>query len=811
MIKCAIVGTSPTETDIQLEDLYTGIEGRILSLLLDEYKIPKKACELFSVSKTFSPEPIEAKDKAPWVKVLVERDKDRLFKELEAYNPDRILLLGLAPFTCFFPGEKLSKNWNIWKKATLGNKIVDVLPTYSIENLTFATGKFLELRKGFEFFGKRVFTYPDPTVLVAKTPSHAIELLEDYVRWDRHKSDTNIREYDLETTGSNPRNRNMMCMGISPDENHSIIIPDTVYTDQKVKQLTYELLNDPKITLCGHNSIMFDDLWMKEEFGQDFKTDYDSMLVHYLLDERMGCQSLDYITQYLFGVPSWKHEVDKYVPKNFAWGYRDVPRGVLYKYLGYDTTFGYRIAKKLIEDINLPDNKKLLDCYKNIYVPGSKMLGEISIDGICADIEYLRDLDKQWELELSDMKTELLSYAKLQGVEEFEVTPAKMSKFLYETLDLKKYAKDILYYINPNSDEKEIYDYDSSVGSPALNEIIDKISKFKKYEKHVNFIKTYSEWSRLSKLKSTFVVANIERADHKGYLHPQLLPLASTGRLIGARGSFMNLPAHDKDGRVEKGLPSRADEITYMVKCPPGFKLLHVDYSQIELRIAALLSGDKTMKGVFQRDEDPHAATGSKIFGISIEEILSSKENKEKYRQPCKKINFGLLYGATARKLSQQINMSLEEATKLLEEYFIVYPGIKNYIDTYKNLVDTQMFVETPYGNRRRFPGIFNPRQLASAQREGCNMPIQGMASIMCWMAALKVYNSFPKEEIRLFNLVHDAAYYYVREDRLDYYLPKVIDIMEHPDGFLDYFKFPEDLPIKVDYDVSDRWGSLTV
>jgi DNA polymerase I-like protein with 3'-5' exonuclease and polymerase domains len=455
------------------------------------------------------------------------------------------------------------------------------------------------------------------------------------------------------------------------------------------------------------------------------------------------------------------------------------------------------------------------------------MLGSMKVSGVAIDVDYIHELKSEWLSELEPMLQALkgfIGYYNAIGIfmtkdqdSKFVMAPARMSEFIYEKLGLKAYAENIEYYMfededgNFRCDKEEIYSYKRSANSEILSKVMLKIPKnFYERDYIEKIFKLYIEYSRLKHLYDNFVEANIKRLDEKGFVHPSLnLQGTRTGRLSGGEGSFQNIPEHDKDGRKSQGLVPRAEQLKHMIIAPKGYKILHADYSQIELRMMAELSQDSFMLDNYKRGIDLHLATAINAYGLDAPDLEHDQDKYKKLykdeRTKAKTINFGIPYGMGVMKLANGIGATKEEAQNFLTAHKNMMPGVHELLNKFRDHALKNNFVYTIYGNKERFPYIVNDSQAAAIRRESGNMPIQGASSILCMRSCLKSYREIPHELAIPFNLVHDAQFWYIREDVLDEIVQQIICNMENPEEFKPWFSWSGGVKFEVEYEILDR------
>ena len=300
------------------------------------------------------------------------------------------------------------------------------------------------------------------------------------------------------------------------------------------------------------------------------------------------------------------------------------------------------------------------------------------------------------------------------------------------------------------------------------------------------------EYREASKLKSTYIDALPHHLEpHSGRVHTHLHQLAaSTGRLASTDPNLQNIPV-----RSELGKKIRAAFVPR-----PGWTLLAADYSQIELRVMATLSGDPGMIQAFKNGEDIHAATALKIHGLGS----SASEVTPDMRRAAKTVNFGIIYGISAFGLSQRLGLPRAEADDIITAYFQQYPGVKDYMDATIASAREQGHVETLSGRRRHLPDINsqNANIRGNAERAAINAPIQGTAADMIKIAMIRVHELLEKESARtkMILQVHDELLFDLHPEEESDLVPKIVHAMETA------LPLPHAIPAKVDTGTGPNW-----
>jgi DNA polymerase-1 len=297
------------------------------------------------------------------------------------------------------------------------------------------------------------------------------------------------------------------------------------------------------------------------------------------------------------------------------------------------------------------------------------------------------------------------------------------------------------------------------------------------------------EWRGLVKLKNTYVDALPNDVNHDtGRIHTTYSQaVAATGRLSSNNPNLQNIPIRTERGRqVRKAFIPRNE----------NFILLAADYSQIELRLIADMSGDDEMKSSFLRGEDIHKSTAAKVFNIPLNDVTREQ------RSYAKTVNFGIIYGVSAFGLSQQTDLSRSEAKELIETYYETYPTLKEYIAKQIEFAREHGYVETVLGRRRYLKNINSRNAIVRAadERNAVNAPVQGSAADIIKIAMINIHKIFDKENYRSKMLlqVHDELVFDVYKEELEIIKPLIKQEMENA--------FKLSIPLIVDLGEGDNW-----
>lgn len=409
--------------------------------------------------------------------------------------------------------------------------------------------------------------------------------------------------------------------------------------------------------------------------------------------------------------------------------------------------------------------------FEEIEKPLIPILRKMEEHGVLIDSEFLKKLDKNYSKTLKEIEKKIWKEA---GTEFNVSSPKQLGEILFDKMGLSvKYQKK------------------TSTGAKSTKE--SELQKMKDLHPIIPLVLEYRE---LSKLISTYIEPIPKMVDGAGRLHTHFVQTGSTtGRMASTNPNLQNIPISSERGAAIRGA----------FLSPKGFDLVAFDYSQIELRIAAFLSGDKKLIEIFKSGEDVHSSVASYVFGVPQDKV-----DKEMRRQ-AKVINFGILYGMGVNALTQNLGSDRKTAQEFYNTYFQKFEGLAKYLDKTKEEAEKLGYTRTFFGRRRYFEGIKSkiPYIKASAERMAINAPLQGTSADIIKIAMKKV-DDFIKEnkleeKIHLILQIHDELIYEIAEDLAAEISPKIKDIMCSiiPPGKT------SGVPILANYEAGKNWGDM--
>ena len=416
-------------------------------------------------------------------------------------------------------------------------------------------------------------------------------------------------------------------------------------------------------------------------------------------------------------------------------------------------------------------NNGLLEVYENLESKLIPVLAQMEENGIKIDKNYFKNFENELNEKINKL---ILNIHKIADDEEFNIDSSQqLGEILFEKMQIPVVKK-----------TKTRYSTDVEVLEKIAND--NELSDEKR-----EIAKNLLEYRAFKKLLSTYIEPIPQYADKDDRIHTTFNQNGTaTGRLSSANPNLQNIPARTDDGmRIRTGFVAQ-----------DGYSLISFDYSQIELRVLAELSKDKTLIFAYKEDKDLHDLTARKIFLKNDDEKVSREE-----RSIAKVINFSILYGKTNFGLSKELNISVGDAAQYIKTYFEEYPRVQKFLNIVTETAKLHNFVETFYGTRRYIKGIDsqNKNTLAQAIRMAVNTVVQGTAANVIKIVMIKLHEELKNDEnIKMLLQVHDELIFEVKDGFEEIYMKKIKDIMENTVKF-------EKVPLKANGNIAKNWGLL--
>ena len=662
-----------------------------------------------------------------------------------------------------------------WKDLKLSEINKDELSKICIEFEFNAIGKRL---LGDEFVAGRGFEIEsqdnDQSNGVLKTIS---DVDHNYIFVKAQDSEKRVKEiaklkktksfcFDTETTGKDPIHDELLGISFANSAGKAIYFqcPSEIDLRKVFIDDFRELFQDESIEKIGHN-LKFDLTvlhWCGLKVGGAL---FDTMLAHTLVfpDQK---HSMDFVAESMLSYSpiSFNSLIDDQENEDqlslIGTTISEVDTNKLAEYAAEDADITFQISEKLRPLLKEKGQEKV---FYDIESPLIAILVAIESEGISLNCQILDQIRESLSESISSLGKEI---TELAGKEFNLNSPKQLGEVLFD--DLKLVEK-------PKKTKTGQYKTDEGV----LNALAPK---------H-RVVEAILEYRESAKLKSTYVDALPNALSKKtGRIHSSFGQLmTATGRLASNNPNLQNIPIRTSQGReIRKAFVPRSED----------FKILAADYSQIELRVMASISGDESMRSAFNEGLDIHSATAAKVYDVDIDEVSSDM------RRGAKTVNFGIIYGISAFGLSQRLDISRSEAADLIDSYFEEYPRVKEYMDDTILFAKENGFVETVSGRRRYLRDINSSNAMirSAAERTAINTPIQGTAADMIKLAMVGVHQALSEGEFKtkMILQVHDELLFDMAIEEEDKIKEIVVEEMQNA--------LPMEIPAVVDVGVGENW-----
>ena len=564
---------------------------------------------------------------------------------------------------------------------------------------------------------------------------------------------------DTETTGTDPITAKLVGLSFSVAENQAFYVP-VPQNQEEAQAIVNEfkpVYEDGRILKIGQN-IKYD-IMVLQNYGITLRGElFDTMVAHYLLQPELR-HGMDYMAEVYLHYQTI-HIEELIGPKgkgqkNMA----DLPPSKVYEYACEDADVTLKL-KNIFE----PKLKEegCLDLFRDIEMPLVPVLAWMEHNGVCIDTEALKDTSKLYTEKMNQLEEEIHALAG----EPFNIaSPKQVGEVLFEKLRISNKPK-----------KTKTGQYVTS------EEVLESLRS------HHPIVEKILEHRGLKKLLGTYIDALPKLINPAtGHIHTSFnQTVTATGRLSSSNPNLQNIPVRGEEGK----------EIRKAFVPEPGCEFFSADYSQIELRIMAHLSGDPHMIEAFREGHDIHAATAAKIYKKAIEEVTREERGK------AKTANFGIIYGITAFGLAERLDISRTEAKELIEGYFATYPRVKEYMQKSIETAREKGYTETIYHRRCYLRDINSHNAVVRgyAERNAINAPIQGSAADIIKIAMIAIARRFREEGLRskMILQVHDELNFSVYPEEKERVQQIVVEEMERA--------CPMQVPLEADYGWGKNW-----
>ena len=567
--------------------------------------------------------------------------------------------------------------------------------------------------------------------------------------------------FDTETTGIDALNAELVGMSFSWSKGEAFYVPFPENQDEAhvLIEKFKPFFESESIEKIGQN-IKYD-LKILSNYGVQIKGKlFDTMIAHYLINPDMR-HNMDVLSEtYLKYSPKSIETLIGKKGKNQL-SMRDVALEDIKEYAAEDADITFQLKQNFSPILDKAETKKLFDA---IEIPLIPVLASMEREGIHLDVPFLKEMSVEMAKESAALEQKIYETAG----EKFNLaSPKQLGDILFDKLKIGG-AKQKKTKTGQYATGEEILSYLAN-DHPIVKDIL--------------------EWRQMVKLQSTYIDALPNQVDKKtGRVHTDYMQtVAATGRLSSNNPNLQNIPIRTERGRLIRKAFIARDE---------NYSLVSADYSQIELRIIAALSGEENMIKAFQNNEDIHKSTAAKVFNVPLDEVTKEQ------RSHAKTVNFGIIYGVSAFGLSNQTSLSRKESADLIDAYYQTYPKLKSYMSAQVDFARENGYVQTVLGRRRYLKDINSANMMvkSGAERNAVNAPIQGSAADIIKIAMINIHRKLTSEgwQSKMLLQVHDELVFDVHHSELDRIQPLIKHEMENA--------FKMDVPLEVEIGVGKNW-----
>lgn len=567
--------------------------------------------------------------------------------------------------------------------------------------------------------------------------------------------------FDTETTNIDANQALLVGMSFSfaKGQAYYIPFPEKQEEAQELIEVLRPFFENEQIVKIGQN--LKYDIKVLKNYDVEVKGFlFDTMIAHYLINPDMR-HNMDVLAEtYLQYQPKAIEDLIGKKGKGQK-SMRDVALEDIKEYAAEDADITYQLKEVFAPKLEQSKTRELFD---KIESPLVSVLADMEAEGIRLDVPYLKQLSTEL---LSESQTLQAKIFQVAGEEFNLASPKQLGVILFDKLKIG------------SGKIKKTKTGQYATGEEVLSELA----------KDNEIVRDILEWRQIVKLQNTYVDALPTQINPKtGRVHTDYMQaVAATGRLSSNNPNLQNIPVRTERGqKVRKAFVAR-DE---------NHVLLSADYSQIELRIIAALSGEPTMIESFQKNLDIHKATAAKVFNVDLNEVTREQ------RSNAKTVNFGIIYGVSAFGLSQQTSLTRAESKELIDTYYATYPKLRDYIDDQIAFAREYGYVQTVSGRRRYLKDINSQNAVVrgAAERNAVNAPIQGSAADIIKIAMINIHNRLlnDKFETKMLLQVHDELVFDIPKHEVEKVTPIIKQEMEQA--------FKLIVPLDVEVGLGDNW-----
>ena len=567
--------------------------------------------------------------------------------------------------------------------------------------------------------------------------------------------------FDTETTGIDTLHAELVGIAFSYEKGKGFYVPfpENQEEAQNLIEKLRPFFESKTIEKIGQN-IKYDLKILSNYNIEVSEPLFDTMIAHYLINPDMR-HGMDILSEtYLNYAPKSIETLIGKKGKNQK-SMRDVDVEEIKEYAVEDADVTFQLKEYFTTELDRTETKKL---FNEIEIPLVKVLADMETEGINLDVDFLKNMSVEMQKDINAFENQIYETAG----EKFNLaSPKQLGDILFEKLKIG------------GAKQKKTKTGQYATGEEVLSYLANEHP----------IVKDILEWRQMVKLQSTYIDALPLQVNPKtGRVHTDYMQtVAATGRLSSNNPNLQNIPIRTERGRlIRKAFIAKNDEYT----------LLSADYSQIELRIIAALSGEENMIESFKKGEDIHKSTASKVFKVPLEEVTREQ------RSHAKTVNFGIIYGVSAFGLSNQTSLSRAESKELIDAYYESYPRLKNFINEQVDKARELGYVQTVLGRRRYLKDINSQNAMvrSGAERNAVNAPIQGSAADIIKIAMINIHKKLTQEnwKSKMLLQVHDELVFDVHLSELEKIKPMIKHEMENA--------FTLSVPLEVEMGNGKNW-----
>ena len=740
-----IVGEAPGFREEDLDRPFQGKAGEVLESTLKKAGISREDAYITNAVKCRPPG-----NRKP-TKPEIRSCKEYLDREIKKVNPQYVLLLGSTALQSVL-GETgvLQKRGQVIERDGV-KYFICLHPALLFRQPNLRTQFEADIQKFANLVSGVVEEDVDKTNWSLITTREA---LSDAIKWLQSHSEVS---YDIESTSADSITKpgsKIYLIGFGDDTKQWVLpldYPGGPFQKKAIRVKIMSILKDcfGNLTELIAQNGKFDNKGIKHHYDWSPKMTFDTMLAGHLVDENTF-HGLEYMSRVYLGATGWKFDWSSFNPHTF-------PLKKLAKYNATDILNTHRLSKFLKKQ--LAKDKRLETINRELMVPASLMAEDLEREGVYVHQKrYLEAMLKITE-EVDQLLVKLNRYApkrelpagmnpntkRAQRLMEFNWNSTQqLAQFLFVDCGIEPLEK-------------------TGTGNNSTNESV--LLRLQDEHKCIPILLKYRERLKIKQ----FLESWGSHADDRGYMHPRIMLGRIPNEDDSESGTVTGRLSY-KDPNLQQTPRDTFIRSLIDVEDEEEWVLFESDYSQAELRLVAMASGDPTMLTAYQTGQDLHTLTASRILGIPLEQVSGPDRKK------AKAINFGYIYGMGWKKFREYardkygVHLSETESKAFRDAFFDLYASLPDWHERQKRIVRKWKYVRTPMGRVRHLPEVDSPEQgiRAQAERQAINSPIQGMASDMTLFSGIRVHRELPRSEIRVVAFIHDAILGAVRKSCMD-------------------------------------------